>query len=125
MTSTNVTSSIASIARKYGNVVADSIEMALGPFSISTSIVNGEAISTLIKITTGLRLLGQPLGSTLFDRSLFLDRPQANVEDSANLVNIVPGPHTALRLFTHYTLHKLPYLLGSEVMYCFSETNYE
>ena len=37
----------------------------------------------------------------------------------------VPSPHTALCHFAQYTLHKLPHLLSSKVMYCLSETKYE
>ena len=54
MTSTNGTSSIVSITPKYAKMVANSIEVALHTFSISTSIVNGKPISTCVKITTGL-----------------------------------------------------------------------
>ena len=125
ITSTNGTSSIPSIAWKYGKAVANSIETALETFSVSTSIVDGKPLSTRVKITTGLCLLGQPLRSTSFARSFFTDRLKANLEDSAKPVKTVPGPHTALRFFTQCTIHKLPHLMGSEVMYCFSETNYE
>ena len=54
-----------------------------------------------------------------------MDRIQANLEDSAKLTDNVPDPHTTLCLFAQCTLHKLPHLLGSDVMYCFSKTNYE
>ena len=125
MTSTNGSSSIPSIRRKYGKAIADSVEKALDTFSISSSIVDGKLVSTRDEVTTGLRILGQPLGSTTFSHSFFIDRLKANLEDSTKLTNNVPDPHTALRLFSQCTLHKLPHLLGSEVMYCFSETNYE
>ena len=100
MTSINVTSSIASITQKHGKVISNSIELSLDTFSISTSIVHGKPTSTHVEIITGLYLLGQPPGSTLFARSFFADRLQANMEDSAKLTDSVPEPHTALRLFT-------------------------
>ena len=46
ITSTDGTSSIPSIAPKYGTIVADSIELALDTFSVSTSIIKGKPIST-------------------------------------------------------------------------------
>ena len=45
-----------------------------------------------------------------------------NEKDATKLLSMVSDKHTALRLFAQYTLHKLLYLLGSEVMYCFHET---
>ena len=44
--------------------------------------------------------------------------------DTSKLFNSVLDHHTALRLFTHCTLHKLSHLLGSEVLYCFSKSPY-
>ena len=78
---------------------ANSIEFAHDTFSVSTSIVNGKPSSTHVEITTGLHLLGQPLGSTSFFCSFFADRLQANLEDSDKLVENIPDPHTTLRLF--------------------------
>ena len=78
------------------------------------------------RCSTGLRLLGQSLGSTSFVHSFFADHLQANMEDSAKLVDSVSEPHTAIRLFAQCTLHKLPHIMGYEVMYyCFSKTNYK
>ena len=49
---------------------------------------------------------------------------EENEKDAAKLLLVVLDKHTALRLFSQCTLHKLPHLLGSEVMYCFQETDY-
>ena len=99
MASTNGSSSIPSITRKYGKVIADSVEKALNTLSIPSSIVDGKPVSTWVEVTTGLRLLRQPLGSTTFAHAFFKDRLQANLEDSTKLTNNIPDPHTALRLF--------------------------
>ena len=95
-TSTNVTSSITSIAKMHGKVFANSVGVTLAIFSISTFIDNGKPVSTHVDITT---CLGQPFVSTSFAHSFFMDRLQANMEDSTKLANSVLGPHTALCLF--------------------------
>ena len=57
MTPTNVISSIGSITRKYGKVVANSIEVALNTLSVCTSIINMKPVYTRVDITTGIHLL--------------------------------------------------------------------
>ena len=109
MTSTNGTSEDAAITK----------------YSKSTSIINARPVSSRVEVTTGLRLLGQPLGLVTFAKQFFIDRLKANLADSSRLLEVVPDPHTALRLFSQCTLHKLPHLLGSEVMYYFQESTYE
>jgi hypothetical protein len=47
-----------------------------------------------------------------------------NEKDAAKLLSVASDRHTTLRLFAQCTLHKLPHLLGLEVMYCFQETAY-
>ena len=75
-----------------------------------------------MEIVTGIRLLGQPLGSLSFARSFFAQRLQENMADATKLLETVSDHQTALRLFAQCTLHKLPHLLGSEVLYCHTPT---
>ena len=125
MTSTNGRSGVPSIRIAYGDAVADQINAALEKYSKTTTIINNRPVSSKVEITTGLRLLGQPLGSTTFAKDFFASKLEENMADSSRLLDAVPDPHTALRLFSQCALHKLPHLLGSEVMYCFQESSYE
>ena len=118
-------SDVPSIRRKYGDSIATTIKAAIAKYSVSITTINNKAVSTKVEITTGLRLLGQPLGSTMFAKNFFVDRLEANAADSTRLLEAVPDPHTALRMFSQCTLHRLPHLLGPEVMYCFQESTYE
>jgi hypothetical protein len=49
---------------------------------------------------------------------------EENLSDTSKLFSVISDHHIALRLFTQCTLHKLPHLLGLEVLYCFSESSY-
>ena len=66
---------------------------------------------------TGLRLLGQPVGSSTFAHKFFLKkfrdtRPRL---EAKKLLKAVPDHQMALRLFYMRTMHKLPHLLGSDI----------
>ena len=86
MPSTNGTLGVPSIRRKYGDAIATTIEAAIAKYSVSTITINNKPISTEVEITTGLCLLGQPLGSTTFARNFFVDRLEANAADSTRLL---------------------------------------
>lgn len=72
----------------------------------------------LMEIVTGICLPGQPHGSLSFARSFFAQRLQENMANATKLFETVSDHQTAIRLFSQCTLHKLPHLLGSEVLYC-------
>ena len=55
---------------------------------------------------------------------VYIKKMEENKKDTAKLLSVFFDRHTALHLFGQCTLHKLPHLLGSEVMYCFHETGY-
>ena len=64
-----------------------------------------------------MRLLGQPLGSAAYAKTFFQKKMEENSQDAEKLLDAVPDLQTALRLYSQCTLHKLPHLLGAEVMY--------
>ena len=66
---------------------------------------------------SGLRLLGQPVGSSDFATEFNALQIEASKAAAETLLRTVQDRHTALRLFTQCTLHGLPHLLGSEVLY--------
>ena len=125
MTSTSGKSSLPAIKQDYGHAVADSVRQALATYSVSSSIAaDGTTVSLPVEITDGLRILGQPLGSRTYALSFFNAQLKENLLDATKLFNTITDHHTALRLFIQCTLHKLPHLLGSEVLYCFAESSY-
>ena len=70
-----------------------------------------------MEVTTGLCLLGQPVGSPDFAAEFNAEHLSTNRAEAARLLAAVLDRHTALRLFTQCTLHKLPHLLGTEMLY--------
>ena len=87
--------------------------------------LNKASFSLPTAVTDGVRLLGQPLGSLTYAQGFYAKKIKENEQDAAKLLLVVSDKHTALRLLAQCTLHKLPHLLGSVVMYCFQETAYE
>ena len=69
--------------------------------------------------------MGQPLGSLTYGCGFYAKKIEENEKDATKLLSVVSDKHTALCLFAQYTLHKLPYVLGSEVVYCFQEMAFE
>jgi hypothetical protein len=125
MTSTSGESSLPAIKRDYGYAVADSVRQALTTYSISSSIaVDGTTVSSPVEITDGMRILGQPLGSRTYALSFFDAQLKENLLEATKFFNTVTDHHTTLCLFTQCTLHELPHLLGSEVIYCFAKSSY-
>ena len=59
-----------------------------------------------------------------FAQLFFDERLEANKADATKLLDTVTDHHAALRLFAQCTLHKLPHLLDSEVVYFFQEARY-
>ena len=132
LASTNGESALPSIVRDFGPAAAAELRQAIATFSVEEvpsedPTTQPPAAPTFRpkEVVKGLRLLGQPLGSLQYARSFFEARLKENEADATNLLLAVSDQHTALRLFSQCTLHKLPHLLGSEVMYRFRESSYE
>jgi hypothetical protein len=103
----------------------DDICQALATYSVfSSNAVDFSTVLLPVEITDGMRIFGQQLGSRTYALSFFAARLEENLFGRLQAFNTVTDHHTALRLFTQCTLHKLPHLLGSEVLYCFAESSY-
>ena len=109
----------------FGTCISDPIRQELQRLTEAEIANNSVKVVIPEEVTTGLRLLGQPLGSTAYASSFFEQRLKDNIADATKLLDKVPDLHTALGLFAQCTLHKLPHLLGSEVMYCFDNVEYK
>ena len=118
LTSTSGASALPAILRDYGQTIHDEVELALNNFSVDKD-GNG------VEVVDGLRLLGQPLGSADFAERFIATKIEENFADAKKLLEVVKDKHTALRLFSQCTLHKLPHLLGSEVLYRFQPEFYK
>ena len=126
LTSTNGESALPSIAEAYGSAIALQVFKAICKYSYSEcTAADGTTYNNPVEVTTGLRLLGHPVGSLTFAKSFFAAQIAQAEAGAAKLLEKVPDHQTALCLFAQCTLHKTPHLLGSEVMHCFQETNYE
>ena len=55
---------------------------------------------SVAEVTSGLRLLGQPLGSADFAEKFNAEQLEQNRADMARLLAAVPDRHTAMRLFS-------------------------
>ncbi|KAL7531883.1 hypothetical protein ACHAXR_004291 [Thalassiosira sp. AJA248-18] len=146
LTSTNGTSAIEAIEREFGTVIANKLRRAIADYSVEERKPEDDdfalpptyisedgfddderrpAYTTLAQTTptrpvvvvTGIRLLGQPIGSPHFAKQFFQRRLRENLDDANKLLEVVSNHHTALALFAKCTLHQLPHLLASEVMY--------
>ena len=93
--------------------------------SVDGTLLNDVSFSLPMAVTDGVCLLGQPLGSLTYAQGFYAKKMVENLKDAAKLLSVVSDKHMALRLFTKCTLHKLPHLLGLEVMYCFQEMAHE
>lgn len=71
-TSTSGSSALPAIERRYGPALADSIRKALATYSTKPAPTPADPDATVpVEITTGLRILGQPVGSAAFAREFF------------------------------------------------------
>jgi hypothetical protein len=118
LTSTNGTSAIPAIRQQYGPAIADSIQSAIVTFSTKPTPTPSDPTSTSpVEITTGLRVLGQPVGSKQFAKEFF-ESAISNIEHQVSkLFDSLSDKATILRLFSTCAMHKNPHLLGSEVLY--------
>ncbi|KAL7543814.1 hypothetical protein ACHAWF_011480 [Thalassiosira exigua] len=114
--STSGRSAVSAIRWERGDAFADEIAKIVDNFSGAKRQADGLYRGGR-EIMLGLRLLGQPVGSSNFAIDFNALQIKANKAGAEKLLRTVPDRHTALRLFTQCTLHRLPHLLGSEVLY--------
>ncbi|KAL7532099.1 hypothetical protein ACHAWF_004011 [Thalassiosira exigua] len=119
--STSGDSAIPAIRQERGDAFADDIADIIDEFSQAKQQPDGSYRGGK-EVVSGLRLLGQPVGSSDFATEFNARQIEANKADAETLLRTVPDRHTALRLFTQCTLHRLPHLLGSEVLYAHDPT---
>ncbi|KAL7531480.1 hypothetical protein ACHAXR_004065, partial [Thalassiosira sp. AJA248-18] len=133
MTLTSGASAIPAIALQYGQAVADQVQEAINKFSCKEVVIDGTKVLDADgivmmephEVCDGLCLLGQPIGSLDYTIKFFDDRMAENAATATKLLEAVPDHQTALRLFSQCTLHKLPHLLGSEVLYRFLRSSHD
>ena len=115
LTSTNGSSPIPSL-RLTKPALAESLQQAINTYSISKA---PNPIDPLIpvELTEGCRLLGAPVGSAKFAREFCFERVAAATIDAHTLTSSVSNLQTRLRLFAQCTIHKLPHLLGYDVLH--------
>jgi hypothetical protein len=77
-----------------------------------------------VELTTGLRLLGSPIGSPDFAHEYF-NAQLTDVQDCMELLSMaISDIHAKLRLFSKCLIQKLPHLLGCDVLYHYDTDNH-
>ena len=118
LTSTNGTSALPAIARRYGPRLAAEIKAAISLFSNKPAPTKANPHATIpVEVTTGLRVLGQPVGSKQFAEDFFHAAMNKVEEQLHNRHQNITDKATLMRLFNTCAMHKTPHLLGSEVLY--------
>ena len=92
MLSCNCDSALLSIRSEYPTIVSTSVTRAVQTYSVGKQ---GE----MVEITTGIRLLGAPVGSQTFAESFLLEAMDKTRTDSAKLHAKITDLQTRLRLF--------------------------
>ena len=67
------------------------------------------------EVTTGLRILGAPIGSDAFCKDFLLQRIDAATKDARKVLDGLSDKHTMLRIFKICTLHKVTHLFATDV----------
>ena len=80
----------------------------------STEKVDGE--TKPVEVTTGLRVLGAPIGSAQFCKEFMLETMKKAKKDSEALLEHLEDAQTILRLYSVCTVHKLTHLFSSDVL---------
>jgi hypothetical protein len=124
LTSTSGESAIPAITTKFGPSIASDLQASIATYSSKPCpTASNPTATTPVEVTTGLRVLGQPVGSPDFCRD-FLSNAIDNVEKQVDsLFQSIDDRATLLRLFATCAMHKTPHLLGSEVLYFMDQVN--
>jgi hypothetical protein len=94
-----------------------SISNSIASFSTTPHPTNKTAPDIPVELTTGFRLLGQPVGSATFATEFFdhhIDDVKKNI---TSLLDNITDQQTRLRLFSQCIIQKLPHLLSADVLY--------
>ncbi len=115
LTSTNGTSPIPAI-RFTNPSLADELQAAINTYSVTAGPSPTDP-PIGVELLEGCRLLGAPVGSPKFAQQFFNERILAAIIDANKLTETVPDLQTRLRLFAQCTIHKIPHLLGYDVLH--------
>ena len=96
--------------------LANSLQETINTYSIAKA-TNPNDPPVPVELLEGCRLLGAPVGSPRFARDFCLQRVAAAFANAETLSNTVSDLQTCLRLFAQCTIHKLPHLLGYDVLH--------
>jgi hypothetical protein len=111
LTSCNWTSILPTLTT-HNPPLAHSLLISIASFSTTSHLTNKTAPDIPVELTSGFRLLGQPVGSATF-ASNFFDRHIADIRRNINISN----QQTHLRLFSQCIIQKLPHLLSADVLF--------
>ncbi|KAL7548493.1 hypothetical protein ACHAWF_011778 [Thalassiosira exigua] len=109
--STSGDSAIPSIRQERGGAFSDGITDIIDEFSGAKRQPDGSYCGGK-EVVSGLRLLGQQVGSSDFATEFNALQIEANKADAETILQTVQDRHTSLRLFTQCTLHRLPHRWG-------------
>ena len=116
LTSCNGTSILPALTA-HDPQLALSISNSIASFSTTPHPTNKTAPDIPVELTTGFRLLGQPVGSATFATEFFDHRIDDVKKNITSLLDNITDQQTRLRLFSQCIIQKLPHLLSADVLY--------
>jgi hypothetical protein len=97
--------------------LATSISATIAEFSTRPHPTDKSAPPLPVELTTGFRLLGQPVGSASFATTFFSSCISNVKENISSLTTSITDEQTQLRLFSQCLIQKLPHLLASDILH--------
>ena len=116
LTSCNGTSILPALTT-HDPQLALSISNSIASFSTTPHPTDKAAPDIPVELTTGFRLLGQPVGSATFATEFFGRRIDDVKKNITSLLDNITDQQTRLRLFSQCIIQKLPHLLSADVLY--------
>ena len=116
LTSCNGTSILPALTT-HDPQLALSISNSIASFSTTPHPTEKTAPDIPVELTTGFRLLGQPVGSATFATEFFGRRIHDVKKNITSLLDNITDQQTRLRLFSQCIIQKLPHLLSADVLY--------
>jgi hypothetical protein len=116
LTSCNGTSTLP-LLHTTNHTLAQIIMHTIAEFLTQPHPTSKSASSLPVELTTGFRLLGQPVGSPTFATEFLSYRVVGVKESLASLSTSITDKQTKLRLFSQCLLQSFPHLLSSNILY--------
>jgi hypothetical protein len=123
LTSCNGTSIVPTLTT-HNPSLAGSLSTSIASFSTTPHPTNKTAPNILVELTTGFRLLGQPVGSAPFASHFFACRIDDVKKNITSLLDNITDQQTHLRLFSQCIIQKLPHLLSADVFFHLPTNNF-